>query len=145
MAQLRAAGFITLPATRLLDDLACDGRGIWKVIEPLRYYSAILGREIVVEVDFLTDYASVPRVPFLYWLFGDTTHAAAVIHDWLFHHHEVCDETTANLVLREAAASEGISLWRRSGIYLGVAIGGRSSWEEDGQGKGHSIVDGRIV
>jgi hypothetical protein len=137
--------FLTALVTQCVDDLACDGRGIWMVTEPFRYYSAILNRIIEVEPGFLTDYASVPRWPGAYLLFGDTSHKAAVIHDWLFHHHEVCDEQTANLVLREASAAEGIAGWRRLGIYLGVAIGGTSSWEEDGRGDGHSIVEGRIV
>ncbi|WP_161968944.1 DUF1353 domain-containing protein [Aquitalea magnusonii] len=80
--------------------------------KPLRYRSDLLGHVITVEPGFLTDYASVPRVPVLYLLFGDTTHKAAVIHDWLFHHHEVCDEATANLVLLEAAKVTRIPAWR---------------------------------
>jgi len=68
-----------------------------------------------------------------------------VLHDWLFHHHEVCDEATANKVLMEAMMVEGIPACRRAGIYAGVALGGKSSWEEDGKGNGHTIVDGRIV
>jgi len=90
-------------------------------------------------------YASVPRVPVAYRLFGDTTHAAAVIHDWLYHHHEVCDEATTNRVLLEAAKVAKIPRRRRLGIYLGVKIGGESSWEEDGRGNGHQLVNGVIV
>jgi len=137
--------FLTELVTQCVDDLACDGRGIWKVMEPFRYYSAILERVIEVEPGFLTDYASVPRVPVAYLLFGDTSHKAAVIHDWLFHHHEVCDEAVANKVLLEASAAEGIPAWRRAGIYLGVALGGKSSWIEDARGDGRAIVNGRIV
>lgn len=128
-----------------VDDLAATGRGIWRLEEPLVYFSNTLRRKITVEPGFLTDYASVPRVPVAYLLFGDTSHRAAVIHDWLYHHHEVCDEQTANRVLLEACAVEGIPRWRRLGIYLGVWIGGSSSWEEDGQGDGHQLVDGVIV
>ena len=140
-----AARFLSRLDTEDVDDLACSGRGIWRLTAPLRYYSAILNRIIEVEPGFLTDYASVPRLPFIYWMFGDTTHMAAVIHDWLFHHHEICDEETANRVLLEAAEAECIALWRRMGIYLGVKVGGESSWEADGRGNGHTIVDGCIV
>src|SRR5450830_1515883 len=136
--------FLSPLVAECVDDLAASGRGIWGVVRPLKYYSDLLGMLIVVEVGFLTDYASVPRLPFLYLLFGDTSHMAAVIHDWLFHHHEICDEQTANLVLLEACRVEGIPAWRRLGIYLGVKIGGRSSWVADGRGDGHTIVDGRI-
>ena len=93
----------------------------------------------------MTDYASVPRLPFIYCLFGDSSHSSAVIHDWLYHHHEVCDEQTANKVLLEACKAEGIPAWRRLGIYLGVKLGGESSWEEDGRGNGHQLVGGVIV
>lgn len=137
--------FLTPLRAECIDELACDGRGIWRILEALQYYSALLNRIIVVEAGFLTDYASVPRVPVAYWLFGDTCHAQAVLHDWLFHHHEICDEAMANQVLLEAMAAGRVPAWRRLGMYLGVAIGGKSSWEADGAGDGHSIVDGRIV
>jgi len=128
-----------------IDDLAADGRGVWKVKEPLVYDSEVLGRSITVEPGFLTDFVSVPRLPIIYWLLGDTSHKAAVLHDWLFHHHEVCDETEANEVLLEACAVEGIPNWRRKLIYWGVVIGGRSSWESDSTGDGHTYTNGKIV
>lgn len=129
----------------LIDGLAAAGRGIWRIEKPFHYVSDILGVIITVEVGFYTDFASVPRAPIIYWLFGDTDHEAAVLHDWLFHHHEVCDEQTANKVLLEASKAAGVSWWRRTGIYLGVVFGGRSSWIHDGLGDGHRIVDGEIV
>ena len=139
------SAFLTKLRTECVDDQACEGRGIWRVTSPFVYQSDILGKTITVETGFLTDYASVPRVPVAYLLFGDTSHLAAVIHDWLFHNHDVCDEPTANKVLREAMAVEGVPAWRRWGIYTGVTIGGESSWEEDGAGNGHAIVAGRIT
>lgn len=139
------SAFLSDLATVLVDDTAASGRGIWRVVQPFVYQSDVLGKTITVEPGFLTDFASVPRVPVLYLLFGDTSHRAAVLHDWLYHHHEVCDEATANLVLLEAAKVARIPAWRRLGIYLGVKIGGSSSWEEDGRGNGHQLVDGVIV
>jgi hypothetical protein len=139
------SAFLNTLNVTCLDDLSNDGRGIWKLTSDYRYQSDILGKVITVEKGFLTDFASVPRVPGAYLLFGDTSHEAAVIHDWLFHHHEVCDEQTANKVLLEAMVVEGIPTWRRWGIYLGVAIGGESGWESDGKGLGHSVVNGQIV
>nr|WP_315400071.1 DUF1353 domain-containing protein [uncultured Duganella sp.] len=112
---------------------------------PLQYYSDVLGRQIEIEAGFLTDYASVPRIPFAYWLFGDSSHRAAVVHDWLYRHHDVCDRAKADEVLLEAMTVEGIPRWRRAGIYAGVVVGGRSAWLEDGCSSGHLVVDGRIV
>ncbi len=139
------SAFLSDLETECVDDLANSGRGVWRVLVPFIYQSDILGKTIAVEPGFLTDYASVPRVPLAYLLCGDTSHKAAVIHDWLFHHHEVCDEQTANKVLLEAMEVEGIPAWRRWMIYAGVYIGGASPWAEDGKGNGHSIVDGQIV
>ena len=139
------ARFLSALTTQCVDGTLASGRGVWRVVWQFRFYSAILDRVIVVERGFLTDYASVPRWPVLYFLFGDTCHEAAVIHDWLFHHHEVCDESTANRVLLEAAKAARIPRWRRLGLYLGVVLGGRSSWVEDGLGTGHAITGGRIV
>jgi len=137
--------FLTELHVSCVDDLAAGGRGFWRIEKPFQYWSDVLGRRITVEPGFLTDYASVPRVPLAYLLFGDTSHRGAVIHDWLFHHHEVCDEQTASKVLLEACKAEGIPAWRRLGIYLGVYLGGASSWEADGYGNGHAIIDGVIV
>lgn len=139
------AAFLTTLEVECLDDTANSGRGIWRLTAPLQYQSDILSRTVEVEPGFLTDFASVPRVPIAYWLFGDTSHRAAVVHDWLYHHHEICDEKIANTVLLEAMEAEGIPAWRRTFIYLGVKIGGTSSWLEDARGNGHLIVDGRIV
>jgi hypothetical protein len=132
--------------TTCVDDLAASGRGIWRIDEPFLYQSDVLGgRVLIIEAGFLTDYASVPRVPLAYLLFGDTCHKGAVVHDWLYHHHDVCSEETANLVLLEAAEAEGVPRWRRRGLYLGVKLGGRSSWDLDGMSNGHSLVNGVIV
>lgn len=139
------SAFLTPLDVQEVNDLAASGRGFWKVTKPFRYYSDILGRALTIEPGFLTDYASVPRVPFAYWLLGDRVHGPAVIHDWLFHHHEVCDEQTANKVLLEAMWTDKAPLWCIFLIYLGVVIGGKSSWEADGAGNGHSIQDDKIV
>jgi len=44
----------------------------------------------------------------VYLLFGDPGHIAVVLRDWPFHHYEVGDEQTANLVLLEASKVAGI-------------------------------------
>jgi hypothetical protein len=139
------AQFLTQLETKCISSTAAGGRGYWEVTHPLVYQSDVLGKTITVEPGFITDYASVPRLPIIYALLGDIAHESAVVHDWLFHHHEVCDKDTANLVLREAAQVEGIAHWKKMAIYLGVKIGSGKPWEEDGRGDGHTIVDGKIV
>ena len=142
------SSFISELVVECVNDLACDGRGIWKVTEPFIYQSDILARPITVEAGFLTDFASVPRIPFLpiiYEALGDTAHKAAVLHDWLYHHHEVCGEQSANNVFREACEVEGIPKWRFFCLWAGVSVGGKSSWSADGHNAGHNIVNGEIA
>ncbi len=58
--------------------------GLWVVAEDFIFYSATLGRLVRVPAGFVTDLASVPRLPVVYWLTGGTADEAAVIHDFLY-------------------------------------------------------------
>ncbi len=53
------------------------------LIEPFVYESDTIGL-IVVPKGFVTDFASVPRLPFIYLFFGGIGDEEAVIHDWLY-------------------------------------------------------------
>ena len=74
---------------------------------------------IEVPAGFETDFASVPRVPVAYWLFGDVAHEAAVVHDFLYSTAAVPRET-ADKVLLEAMEVTGVASWRRMPIYWAV-------------------------
>jgi hypothetical protein len=139
------SAFLTDLQVKLVDDLAMSGRGVWMVVNDFDYYSDILGFKITIEAGFLTDFASVPRAPLIYWFYGDRAHLAAVIHDWLFHHHEVCSEPVANAIFREALITQRIDPGIIENLFLGVVMFGHSSWERDGKGNGHTLVDGCIV
>jgi hypothetical protein len=80
-----------------------------------------------VPAGFVTDFASVPRVPVAFWLFGDTAHAAAVVHDWLYS-TEIFPKDTADSVFYEAMRASGIGFWRARFMYWGVAYGGGAAW-----------------
>lgn len=114
----------------LLDDIANDGRGSWQLDRDFRYQSDIAKQVITVPAGFVTDFASVPRIPISYWLFGDTSHEAAVVHDWLYKSKPV-PRDVADEILKEASAVAGIPAWRRWGMYLGVRIGGGKPWQND--------------
>ena len=59
------------------------GNGKHRVVEPFVYCSDKIG-VIVVPAGFITDFASVPRLPFVYMFFGGVGDEAAVLHDWLY-------------------------------------------------------------
>jgi hypothetical protein len=102
--------------------------GKWRLTQPLIYDSDIAKRVIVVPQGFVTDLASVPRVPVVYFLAGGTSNEASVVHDYLYTSHLV-DRQTADAVLREASAVTGVPAWRRSIMWAAVRMFGGSHWD----------------
>ena len=100
----------------------------WQLISALRYASALLDRVIEVPAGFITDLASVPRVPVVYSLWGDRSHHESVIHDFAYRTH-FCSKAQADKMFLEAMAIRGKSWWIRWPMYMAVKLGGRKSWE----------------
>ena len=95
----------------------------WRVLKPFVFESDKQGI-IVVPSDFVTDFASVPRIPFAYFLTGNTAHQAAVVHDWLYTPPAKMSRKAADDVFVEACKASGIAGWRASLMWLGIRIGG---------------------
>lgn len=123
--------FITSLRVQEVDDISHDGRGTWKLLDALVYQSDVLARMVTVPAGFVTDFASVPRIPVAFLLVGDTAHQAAVVHDWLYTSHEL-SRAQADAVLREAATLAGVPAWRAWLMWAGVRLGGFGPWEADG-------------
>jgi hypothetical protein len=59
-----------------------DGRPLWRVIRPLLYQSVLFPQRLLVTLPgFITNYASVPRAPLLYWWYGDRCWEEPAGHD----------------------------------------------------------------
>ena len=115
----------------------------WKLLEPLVYESDTIGT-IIVDAGFETNFASVPRLPLMFWAFGGVGDEAATLHDWLYRkdhtqstgHERVIDRETADKVLRgviiECLTKDGTSRLKAKMIawamWAGVRIGGESYW-----------------
>lgn len=119
-----------------LEDTSHDGRGTWQLVLPLIYESDVAGAVIVVPGEFVTDLASVPRLPFVYLLAGGIAHAAAVVHDWLYTSHAIggrlIERALADAVFCEAARLCGASWFQAWLMYQGVRIGGSAAWKRPG-------------
>lgn len=127
------SAFLTDLLVKEIDD------GTWEVRAPLDYQSDFLKSTIEVPFGFKTDFASVPRIPFIFDVLGDIAHQAAVIHDWLYY-IGIYSRHDADQVLLEAMTVTGVPLFKRQQIYWGVRIGGWVAWRGHRKA-GHSIKD----
>lgn len=114
------------------------GRHRWRLAEMLVFEHD--GYRIEVPEGFVTDFASVPRIPFVFTLFGNRGHAAAVIHDWLYQQHPVgISKVDADELFRIALIEEGVKPWRARSMWLAVATFGQTHWDS---GPDRRRVDG---
>lgn len=103
------------------------GSDNWRLLATLAFSSDVLNRLVIVPEGFVTDFASVPRLPFAYLLFGNVAREAAVVHDWLYH-SGACSRELADEVFAEASKACGVSAWRRGPMWLGVRLFGGSRY-----------------
>lgn len=108
--------------------------GIWlddvrfEVKPLLSYESDLLGYDLIIPDGFVTDFASVPRVPIIYEAFGDKAHHESVPHDFLYQTHKTTKAIADSLFL-EAMKARGKPIWIRYPMYLGVVLGGQSAYD----------------
>lgn len=100
--------------------------GQWILCAPLVYQSDVAQQTITVPAGFQTDLASVPRLPLVFLLAGDSARKASVVHDWLYTTHPVTRDV-ADAVLKEASLLTGVPKWRAWLMWAGVRIGGGGS------------------
>jgi hypothetical protein len=118
---------------RFLTPLRAEKSGeYWTVLQPLIYDSDVACKVFIVPEGFVTDFASVPRLPLAFLLTGDQAHEAAVVHDFLYS-RGVVDRATADAVFREAAVASGEPAWRATLMHWGVRMGGWIAWNNHRQ------------
>ena len=109
-------------------DKATPELGGWVLTRDLVYESDVLDARVTVPKGFRTDFASVPRLPFAYWLFGgDFDDEAATVHDFLYTDGKV-PRAQADAVFLEALRVLGVPRWRRWPMWLGVRLFGGSHY-----------------
>lgn len=129
--------FLTELETRDLDDKN------FVLLSHLLYRSSILGGIMEAEEGFVSDGSSTPRIPVIFWLYGDRSHREGVIHDRLYRSpgHKIRilreDGTTveisvsknmADSVFKEAMEAREKAWYVKYGMWLGVKLGGFSSY-----------------
>lgn len=125
-------GFITELVAVKLREAGSRGRAQWRLLTELAYNSQLHGM-IVVPAGFVTDFASVPRMPIVFLLAGDTAHASAVVHDYLVRvQFPACKISWARAadVFLEAMKHEKTPAWRRAIMHWAVAVANpANTWE----------------
>ena len=115
--------FLTPLDSRQIDDEH------WEMLADLRYVSALCRCMFVIPAGFVTDYASVPRAPLTYLLFGGRGNAAAVVHDYLYQIHlPGVDKPRADLVFREALVALGYGSATCWTMYKAVDLFGATAY-----------------
>lgn len=118
----------------------CNTDNSWVLDEPLKYECITSGfRGVVIEVPrgFITDFASVPRIPVVYWLLGDTAHKAAVIHDLCYRRPDITKTSRkeADMIFRDAMKESGVALWRAEAMYQGLRCFGGANYHGELYGR----------
>lgn len=124
--------FLTRLRLEAIEDMSLDDRGSWQLTAPLVYESEVAGITITAPEGFITDLASVPRIPLAYELLSGIGRSAAVIHDAAYTYH-FTTRKTADDILYEALLLLGVPKWKAMAMWLGVRVGGGSHWDQPGQ------------
>lgn len=145
-------GFQSLVAARRTGDYDKSGRPVWELTEPLYYYSVLLQCWLYYPVGFRTNYASVPRMPIVWWYCGDRCWEEPVGHDFGYTAHGVfviemdeagkpdmatvsflaIDKATTDSLFREALLlNPRIPSGMAETMYKAVSWFGQSSWGAD--------------
>lgn len=128
--------------SRFLNRLSLDAAddsdaGRWVFTKDLHYMSDHLAALklaafpeglVTIPAGFQTDFASVPRLPVVYWLVGGRATYASCVHDWLYNKSGV-SRKDADAVFYEAACIGGSKplSWL---MWLGVRIGGSRYYQQ---------------
>lgn len=120
------------PAQKFLDSLyvkkLSEDPVRWEIVDhPFRFASKAAGMIVLVPLGFVTDFASVPRVPLAYWLTGGCADESAVVHDYLYQTHKV-GFMVANLVFLEGMKAQHIVWWRRQIMFIAVCLAGHRAY-----------------
>jgi len=117
--------------TKLDIRLKPENDNIWILKSPLIYESDLIGR-VEIPIDFETDLASVPRIPFVYSLWGSKAHREAVIHDAMYRLDFPGNITysQSNNVFLEAMKSTGKPWYISYPMYSAVCAAGWTAFHK---------------
>lgn len=112
-----------------------EENGTWVVLAPFSVGIALYEggdlRTYSVPPGFRTDFASVPRIPFAYWLTGNTAHRSAVLHDYLY--SQQYTRKFSDDAFLAAMKTEGVPSWQRYLMYAALRLFGWIAYRKSGE------------
>ena len=78
----------------------------------------------IVKVDFITDYASIPRLPIIFLLFEGLDNRAATLHDWLYANPKIKRSVADKIFLEAMLGDNTTSKWKAKLAYFAVRLWG---------------------
>lgn len=129
MGLLMQPAFLSTLQVRLHSNTWCETT--WELVAPLKYRTIVRGEPELVEVSkhFVTDFASIPRIPFFWWLAKGVMQRPAVIHDWLYTTGEY-ERETCDLIFLEAGRAENVNIFLRGGMYAVIRTFGWATYNK---------------
>lgn len=117
-----------------------DGRPVHELLSDLIYLSDRFGR-MLVPAGFVTNFASVPRLPVIFLVAGDMAHEQATLHDYLYtlrHGTRLeADEIFYEALLAGTAIPDPydkkVPLLVAKAMYQAVRTFGQGSWDSESQ------------
>ena len=106
------------------------GRSLWRLKVPLGFESDLLKRRLIVPPEFITNYASVPRMPVVFLVAGDRSYDEAALHDWLYTCHEVTKEQADAVFLEALLLNDAISPLLAKSMHKAVSWFGGGAWDD---------------
>lgn len=85
---------------------------------------------ITVPEGFITDLASIPRLPFIYLILNGIADMPGVLHDYLYSCGKY-DRVECDRIFLDAMLSIGVSKWKAYTIYTGVRLFGARHYNTD--------------
>lgn len=113
-----------------------DGRQLYRLTEPFVYQSDIVKSKniptvedgiIITPAGYITDLASIPRMPLVYRELEGIADMGGVPHDRAYS-TGIIPRDVADLMLKEACFLIGLPAWKVWAIYAGVRVGGQSHY-----------------
>ena len=104
-----------------------EGRSQWMLTKPFGYTSDKYDTSIMVPEGFVTDFASVPRMPLTWLLAGGIGQKSAVIHDYMYV-NALKTRKLADAMFYESLGVMEVSQWRRYLMWLAVRVGGTGAY-----------------